>query len=950
MDSPRPAVDLEKELTCSICTEVLYQPLTLLDCLHTFCGSCLRDWFSWQANAAENSPNPPPAGANIATCPSCRAPVRDTRHNATVATLLEMFLSAHPDKARSDADKDEMHQKYKPGDNVVPKIRGSEKSPEEQRTAALERQMLEQARELSLRDAGVSSSSGHRQARHRREQHVRDHEGSSRSDRESSRDSRHRDDTHDRTRRAHREEERRRRAATDPNVLLQPGGNSSSEERRHRRGDSRQPSRESSRTRRRAVEHQSSIRSLISSSDVDSRDMEKEIEEFARQIQEEGLLDGLDLSNLDLAQNDELSRKITEAYRRRQLLRSRQESSRRTNASSPARRRETSVSSSRPPISDTSRSSSRNRANSAHARSSSSTSMFQESSRPPVTATHLEVRNNPERRRRRTASTGRSATDPIRPSTAEPRPTTRSQTDLTLRQQAHDLNNRRPSYADGNYIPQATGGATFSERASAAQHPASPPLGSAPETINSTSTKRRPASLVVSANNPLPSLGMPSSPNHGRTRSMSQYYSEPSITCSRCSRPHIEYELHYNCGVCHNGDWNLCLNCYRTKQGCLHWFGFGYSAFNRWERAQEKAEAEGNEQLEPPHMLTSNRYLPPKATPGGADGRRTMTTEDPMKRLQSGMFCARCSTWANECYWRCEWCNEGDWGFCNNCVNQGHCCTHPLLPLTHFSHPATRNSPPASPRSPKPPPPSASLLTGPNSFAIGDFRPLTFTTTCDICRRAIAPSQSRYHCYACTSTVVPDTEPGDYDICMPCYDGLASSRRISSENGPNGWRRCPKGHRMVIVGFKDAKRGGQVRYVAQDLVGGWDLRSDPYNPSDPTEQQIGLEKWRWSGPDRSKIERLVTVDVAATAPTGPPWSTDFPANGGCGMKTIANWSWYPQAGSEDELLFPRGAEVLEVEDVNSDWFFGCYMGSTGLFPAPYVRVIGNSGGNGSNNA
>ncbi|KAK7960998.1 Ring finger domain-containing protein [Apiospora saccharicola] len=843
MDSPRPAVDLEKELTCSvslgprrfqICTEVLYQPLTLLDCLHTFCGSCLRDWFSWQANAAENSPNPPPAGANIATCPSCRAPVRDTRHNATVATLLEMFLSAHPDKARSDADKDEMHQKYKPGDNVVPKIRGSEKSPEEQRTAALERQMLEQARELSLRDAGVSSSSGHRQARHRREQHVRDHEGSSRSDRESSRDSRHRDDTHDRTRRAHREEERRRRAATDPNVLLQPG---------------------------------SSIRSLISSSDVDSRDMEKEIEEFARQIQEEGLLDGLDLSNLDLAQNDELSRKITEAYRRRQLLRSRQESSRRTNASSPARRRETSVSSSRPPISDTSRSSSRNRANSAHARSSSSTSMFQESSRPPVTATHLE----------------------------------------------------------------ATGGATFSERASAAQHPASPPLGSAPETINSTSTKRRPASLVVSANNPLPSLGMPSSPNHGRTRSMSQYYSEPSITCSRCSRPHIEYELHYNCGVCHNGDWNLCLNCYRTKQGCLHWFGFGYSAFNRWERAQEKAEAEGNEQLEPPHMLTSNRYLPPKATPGGADGRRTMTTEDPMKRLQSGMFCARCSTWANECYWRCEWCNEGDWGFCNNCVNQGHCCTHPLLPLTHFSHPATRNSPPASPRSPKPPPPSASLLTGPNSFAIGDFRPLTFTTTCDICRRAIAPSQSRYHCYACTSTVVPDTEPGDYDICMPCYDGLASSRRISSENGPNGWRRCPKGHRMVIVGFKDAKRGGQVRYVAQDLVGGWDLRSDPYNPSDPTEQQIGLEKWRWSGPDRSKIERLVTVDVAATAPTGPPWSTDFPANGGCGMKTIANWSWYPQAGSEDELLFPRGAEVLEVEDVNSDWFFGCYMGSTGLF-------------------
>ncbi|KAK8022182.1 hypothetical protein PG993_012949 [Apiospora rasikravindrae] len=871
MDSPRPAVDLEKELTCSICTEVLYQPLTLLDCLHTFCGSCLRDWFSWQTNAAENSPNPPPNGANIATCPSCRAPVRDTRHNATVATLLEMFLSAHPDKARSDTDKDEMHQKYKPGDNVLPKIRVPEKSPEEQRSDALERQMLEQARELSLRDVGISSSS-QRQARHRREQHVRDYEGSSRSDRESSRDSRHRDDTRDRTRRANREEERRRRAATDPDVLLRPGGTSSSEERRHRRGDSRQQSRESSRTRRRAVEHQSSIRSLISSSDVDSRDMEKEIEDFARQIQEEGLLDGLDLSNLDLAQNDELSRKITEAYRRRQILRSRQESSRRNN-SSPSHRLEVSASSSRPPISDTSRSSSRNRANSEHARSSSSTSIFDDRSRPPVTATHLEVRNNPERRRRRTASTGRSATDPIRPSTAEPRPTTRSQTDLTLRQQAHELNNRRPSVADsrsssmptGGTSRQATSGATFSERASAAQHPASPPLGSAPETTTAYAT----------------------------------------METGTFARGVIEQSKAVFTGL----------------------------------------DLEGDEQFEQPHMLTSNRFLPPKTTPGGADGRRTMTTEDPMKRLQSGMFCARCSTWANECYWRCDYCNEGDWGFCNNCVNQGHCCMHSLLPLTHFSHSSSHNSPPASPRSPRPPPPSASLLTGPNAISIGNFRALTFTTTCDICRVAIAPSQSRYHCYSCTSTVVPDTEPGDYDICMPCYDGLVSSHRISAENGPDGWGRCPKGHRMVIVGFEDT-HGGQRRYVVQDLVGGWDLHMEPYSASNPAEQQLELQKWWWFGPDRLKIVRLVTVDVTATAPTGPPWSSAFPAHGGCGMRTVAKWSWYPRAGSDDELLFPRGAEVLEVEDVNSDWFFGCYMGATGLFPAPYVRVIGNTAENG----
>ena len=41
-------LNLEKELVCFICTEVLYQPLTLIDCLHTFCGSCLKEWFSHQ--------------------------------------------------------------------------------------------------------------------------------------------------------------------------------------------------------------------------------------------------------------------------------------------------------------------------------------------------------------------------------------------------------------------------------------------------------------------------------------------------------------------------------------------------------------------------------------------------------------------------------------------------------------------------------------------------------------------------------------------------------------------------------------------------------------------------------------------------------------------------------------------------------------------------------------
>uniref|UniRef100_A0A0B7JHE2 Autophagy-related protein 1 n=1 Tax=Bionectria ochroleuca TaxID=29856 RepID=A0A0B7JHE2_BIOOC len=53
---------------------------------------------------------------------------------------------------------------------------------------------------------------------------------------------------------------------------------------------------------------------------------EKEIKEFARQIQEEGLLNGHDLDKIDLNQNAELSSTITEAYRRRQSGRAQKES------------------------------------------------------------------------------------------------------------------------------------------------------------------------------------------------------------------------------------------------------------------------------------------------------------------------------------------------------------------------------------------------------------------------------------------------------------------------------------------------------------------------------------------------------------------------------------------------------------------------------------------------
>ncbi|KAG7109812.1 hypothetical protein VD0004_g3549 [Verticillium dahliae] len=221
-----------------------------------------------------------------------------------------MFVTANPEKGRTAEEKEDLSRKYKPGDQVVPRHHVVE-TPGARRLEEEDRRLIEEVREMSLRDAGVDTSSS--ASRHHRRGDSRATESHSGRSRDPSRESHH-------SHHSHRHEGTRRRHGDEGRYnsdQLQP----ESRDRRRHRSDSRHRAEAVSEMRRRQVEHQSSLRSLLSSDDLNERDFEREIEEFARQIQEEGLLDGLDLDNIDLSRNDELSRKITEAYRRRQLFR-----------------------------------------------------------------------------------------------------------------------------------------------------------------------------------------------------------------------------------------------------------------------------------------------------------------------------------------------------------------------------------------------------------------------------------------------------------------------------------------------------------------------------------------------------------------------------------------------------------------------------------------------------
>ncbi|KAF2836857.1 hypothetical protein M501DRAFT_939084 [Patellaria atrata CBS 101060] len=875
-------LDLEKQLTCSICTEILYQPLTLLNCLHTFCGSCLKPWFAEQASNAK-TPHP-------YTCPSCRAPVREARSNATVTTLLDMLNQANPDRDRTQEEKDDMDRIFTRGENILPEVQLREDDEDEE-----DRRIMDQVRELSLQEVGMGE--GNLSAPR------------ARRSRERSRDRREREGR-------------------------SQGARSSS----HTRGSEVQHTTYRTPIPARQIEHQSSLRSLLSSSEIDSQQIEEEI---LRQIMEEGLLDGIDLTNIDVSQEDEISERIAEAYRRRMREREREREQRRERDRS--RSREERRSSSNPSSSQTRPSEHLRRPQSE--RNESAPVQQTGSSRPPVSRPHLleAVNDDGRTRHRRSSSQGSSRSAQVARSRdltiGTERPAARSSTDLSGRSQTGqvslDRGPRIPIQDRRNTDPNHR---VIEQWRSAAANVTSNSNPSSPRRVVFDTTTESPPALAT----PIPpSLRTPNSPRlkpdtsgarqfrspsslpsqtpetrsreHSSQPSSStalirpQMFPEPSITCDRCGKTHIEYELHYNCPKDQGGNYNLCIRCYRQGKGCLNWFGFGHAAKHRFEqRAPPNGYPPSQDQ---PHVLTGHRYLRPRedATRSTSpDTNVQLTEDDPSKRLEAGVFCSLCFAFANACFWRCDFCNEGEWGFCNTCVNQDRHCTHPLLPLSHISNSksgrtqtsdttstlasSTSLTSPTTQLIPK----VASVLRGPTTIPYANtlFRPLTFSTTCDLCKYPIPPSHTRYHC--------PQCNDGDYDICTPCYTGLVLDRRIAPHNGHQGWRRCLKGHRMVVVGFED-RNGGQRRVVSRDLA-----RSSSMHPLSPSS---------------SAVPR-------------------FPPDGGVGLRLLALWSYWPAEGVTDELAFPKGAEITEAEDINGDWFWGVYCGSKGLLPGGYGRVVG----------
>ncbi|CAD8085955.1 unnamed protein product [Paramecium sonneborni] len=95
--------DMQEDIHCPICDDLIFQCVSLMPCLHNFCGACFSDWMAKQK-----------------TCPSCRKDVQQVNKNPMVNNVVEKFLLMNPEKKRPPEEYKEMDEKNKiKGDALV---------------------------------------------------------------------------------------------------------------------------------------------------------------------------------------------------------------------------------------------------------------------------------------------------------------------------------------------------------------------------------------------------------------------------------------------------------------------------------------------------------------------------------------------------------------------------------------------------------------------------------------------------------------------------------------------------------------------------------------------------------------------------------------------------------------------------------------------------------------
>jgi len=75
--------EMGEQLDCQICYDIMHQAVSVMPCVHNFCGGCFSDWIMRQQD-----------------CPTCREEINGVSKSAAINSMVDNFIMMNPPKKR----------------------------------------------------------------------------------------------------------------------------------------------------------------------------------------------------------------------------------------------------------------------------------------------------------------------------------------------------------------------------------------------------------------------------------------------------------------------------------------------------------------------------------------------------------------------------------------------------------------------------------------------------------------------------------------------------------------------------------------------------------------------------------------------------------------------------------------------------------------------------------
>ncbi|KAJ6258676.1 Intersectin-1 [Drechslerella dactyloides] len=146
------------------------------------------------------------------------------------------------------------------------------------------------------------------------------------------------------------------------------------------------------------------------------------------------------------------------------------------------------------------------------------------------------------------------------------------------------------------------------------------------------------------------------------------------------------------------------------------------------------------------------------------------------------------------------------------------------------------------------------------------------------------------------------------------------------------------GRRARIIYDYEKAEDNEIDLVEGEVVGMIEMVDDDWWQGTNEKGDTGLFPSNYVEPIEDDEEE--EESPAARPPPAPPVAEPEPemhaAAAGGGQTATAIYDY--EAAEENELAFPEGATITDIEFPDEDWWFGHYNGAQGLFPSNYVEL------------